>query len=225
MREEQGAGGEGSGLAEREPVAALRAGDEAAFVSLVAAHNRVMLRVALHYVGTRSVAEEVVQDTWLALLNGLDRFEQRSSLKTWLLRVLANIARTRAVRERRSVPMSALAVDGSGDGDGGPTVDPARFRDPDAEQWPRHWMSAPRDWRGRPELVSMARETLDVVRGALEVLPERQRMVVALRDVEGLSAEEVCAVMEVTPANQRVLLHRGRAHVRQALEHHLAGSR
>ena len=97
-----------------------------------------------------------MQDTWLALLNGLDRFEQRSSLKTWLLRVLANIARTRAVRERRSVPMSALAADGSGDGDGGPRVDPARFRDPDAEQWPRHWMSAPRDWRGRPELVSMA---------------------------------------------------------------------
>lgn len=207
---------------EQALVAALRRGDEAAFARLVELHTPSMLRLAGRYVRSRSVAEDVVQETWVALLEGLDRFEERATVKTWLFRVLLNIARTRAVRERRVVPMSALDGDG---GDDGPTVDPARFLPPDAAGWPRHWASTPYDWRDRPELVALSREMLETVRRALEGLPERQRTVVELRDVDGLSAEEVCAVLGLSGANQRVLLHRGRARIRQAIEDVLDGPR
>jgi RNA polymerase sigma-70 factor, ECF subfamily len=207
---------------ERALVAALRRGDEVAFARLVELHTPSMLRLARRYVRSRSVAEDVVQETWIALLEGLDRFEERATVKTWLFRVLLNIARTRAVREQRVVPMSALGADGDEEG---PTVDPTRFLPPDAVDWPRHWASTPYDWRDRPELVTLSRETMQTVRRALDALPERQRTVVELRDVDGLSAEEVCTVLGLSGANQRVLLHRGRARVRQALEDVLDGPR
>jgi RNA polymerase sigma-70 factor, ECF subfamily len=219
-------GGHVGSDAEQRLVAALRRGDESAFTALVDAHAAAMLRLARAYVPSRSVAEEVVQETWLALLEGLDRFEERSSVKTWLFRVVVNIAKTRAVRERRTTPFSALPqATGDEDGDNaGPLVDPARFLPPDHEQWPGHWAQPPQSWRDNPELSALSHEVLDEVGHALDGLSARQRATVLLRDVEGFSAEEVCDLLAISAANQRVLLHRGRAHVRQALEDYLAGS-
>jgi RNA polymerase sigma-70 factor (ECF subfamily) len=173
----------------------LRSGDEQAFVTLVERYQDPMLRLAASFVPSRAIAEEVVQETWLALLRGIDGFEGRSSLKTWLFRILVNQARTTGTREHRSVPMA----------DAGPAVDPARF---DATG---HWAAPPEQW-----LVTG--EDRKVIRAFIEGLPERQREVVMLRDVEGMSSEEVCAVLAVSEANQRVLLHRGRSRLRQLLE-------
>jgi RNA polymerase sigma-70 factor (ECF subfamily) len=194
----------------------LRAGDEAAFEELVRRHHPAMLRVARTYVRDRAVAEEVVQETWLAALAGLDRFEERSSLKTWLFRILANRARTRAVREARSLPFSALAA-AEADGDE-PAVDPDRFLDPHG---PSPWAAPPADWRGLPEERLLAGETLARVAAAIEALPPAQREVIRLRDVEGWSAPEVAEALEISDGNQRVLLHRARAKVRAALEDYL----
>lgn len=210
--------------AELRLVAELRAGSETAFASLVDAHSAAMLRVASAYVSSRAVAEEVVQDTWLALLEGLDRFEERSSVKTWLFRVLVNIAKTRSTRERRTVPFSALGGEDAAD-DEGPTLDPSRFLPADHERWPHHWAQPPTSWADHPELHNLSRETFEVVGGAVRLLPERQRATVVLRDVQGFSADEVCDLLGVSAANQRVLLHRGRARVRQALEDYLDGAR
>jgi RNA polymerase sigma-70 factor, ECF subfamily len=178
-----------------------------------------MLAVARGYVRGTAVAEEVVQEAWLGVLRGLDRFEERSSLKTWILRIVANTAMTRGVREARSVPFSAL-----GDGDDEPAVDPDRFQGPDGS-YPGHWAAgaAPSDWTQLPEDVLSARETFAVVTAAVAELPEAQRTVIALRDIHGYSSEEVCEALDVTAGNQRVLLHRARSHVRAALERHLDG--
>jgi RNA polymerase sigma-70 factor (ECF subfamily) len=194
----------------------LRAGDEAAFEELVRRHHAAMVRVASMYVRDRAVVEEVVQETWLAALAGLDRFEERSSLKTWLFRILANRARARAVREARSVPFSALAA-AEAEADQ-PAVDPDRFLDPDG---PSPWASPPADWRRLPEERLLARETLSRVVEAIESLPPAQREVIRLRDVEGWSAAEVAGALEISDGNQRVLLHRARAKVRAALEDYL----
>ena len=196
-------------------VARLRAGDEQAFEEIVTAFYPAMAAVARGYVRVRSVADEVVQEAWVGVLNGLDRFEGRSALRTWVLAIVANIARDRAVRESRSLPFASL-------GDGDPAVDPARFSAV-GEPYPGGWKSFPSDWRALPEARLLARETIDVVGRAIDALPEPQRVVITLRDVEGWSADEVCDALDLTPGNQRVLLHRARASVRTRLERHLDG--
>lgn len=196
-------------------VARLRDGDEEAFAEVVEALYPAMIAVARGYVRTRALAEDVVQEAWLGVLRGLDRFEGRSSFRTWALTIVANIARTRAVREARSVPFSAFEPDV-----GGPSVEPERFRGPD-DPYPGHWRSYPTDWRTLPEGKLLSDETLAVVRAAIGDLPDAQRAVITLRDVTGCSSEEVCAALGLTEGNQRVLLHRARAKVRARLEEHL----
>jgi RNA polymerase sigma-70 factor, ECF subfamily len=197
-------------------VEGLRAGDEAAFVELMRRYGASMLRVALLYVRSRAVAEEVVQDAWLAVFKGISRFEGRSSLKTWLFRILTNTAKTRAVREGRSIPFSALA----GDVEDGPSVDPDRFLGPE-ERFPGHWASPPSSWAGEPEERLVASETVDVIRAAIDKLPPAQALVITMRDIEGFSSEEVRNALEISETNQRVLLHRARTRVRRALEDYL----
>jgi RNA polymerase sigma-70 factor (ECF subfamily) len=197
-------------------VTRLRSGDASAFEEIVDGWSPAMLRLARSYVSTDASAEEVVQDTWLAVLKGLDGFEGRSALKTWVFRILTNVAKTRGVREHRVIPVSALgpAVD-----DDGPTVDVARFQGPDSAH-PGAWTDdgAPQRWEPSPETLVLSAEIRGLVEDALAKLPERQRRVVELRDVLGFDADEVCAALDVSPANQRVLLHRGRAKIRSALE-------
>jgi RNA polymerase sigma-70 factor, ECF subfamily len=191
----------------------LRAGDERAFEALVLRHQRVMLAVARQYVSTRAVAEEVVQEAWLGVLSGIGGFEGRSSLKTWILRICANRAKTRGERERRTVPFSSLAPED----EEGPAVDPDRFQGPDG-RYPGGWAAFPAAWQALPEERLLARETLGCVQAAIRVLPGRQQDVIVLRDVEGWSSEDVCEALEISEANQRVLLHRARSRVRAALE-------
>jgi RNA polymerase sigma-70 factor (ECF subfamily) len=202
---------------ERELLARLRDGEERAFDELVRRHHPTMLAVARMYVKTDAAAEEVVQDAWLGVLRGLDRFEGRSSLKTWIMRIVANIARTRGVKDARTVPFSALAIDGEE-----AAVNSERFRGPN-DAFPGHWRRYPMDWRDLPQEVLLSRETVEVVARAIDGLPSAQRTVIRMRDVDGWSADEVCAALELTPANQRVLLHRARSRVRSALEEHLNG--
>lgn len=191
----------------------LRAGDEAAFRDLVDQYHAPCLRVARVYVRSRADAEEVVQDAWLGVIKGLDGFEGRSSLKTWIMRIVANRARSRAVREARSVPFSDL----SGEGDEG--IDADRFRS-EGDAFPGHWTSYPRQWPALPDDAAAMGETLGVLRHALESLPAMQRMVFTLRDVEGWDAADTVNALELTEANQRVLLHRARTKLRAALERH-----
>ena len=202
---------------ESDLLARLRAGDERAFEALVARYYPTMLAVAQHHVKSRAVAEEVVQEAWLGVLKGLDRFEGRSSLKTWILRILVNTAKTRGVRESRIVPYSSLAPGGEE-----PAVEPERFRGA-GDPWPGHWQAFPGTWHRLPEETLSDGETLRVVIAAIEQLPPAQRMVIAMRDIQGCEAEEVCTLLEVSEANQRVLLHRARSKVRAALERHLDG--
>ncbi len=197
-------------------VAALRAGDEGAFAELIDAHGASLLRVAMSYVPSRAVAEEVVQETWLAVLSGLDSFEGRSSLKTWVFRILTNRAITRGTRERRTVPFSSLA----GPEEDGEAMDADRFLPASHDRWPGHWALGPTRWR-TPEEGLLAGETREVIVGAIDVLPSAQRAVITLRDIEGWPSAEVCEVLELSEGNQRVLLHRARARVRTAVEQHL----
>lgn len=202
---------------ERRIVEALRTGDEAAFAELVSAFGAAMLRVALMHVPSRAVAEETVQDAWLGALAGLDRFEGRCSLKTWVFSILVNKAKTRGAGERRTVAVSALA---DVEEDGEPSVDPALFNGP-GDRWHRYWSSAPIRFDELPEERLLAEETLGVAQAAIAALPDLQRTVITLRDVDGWDAGEVCAALELSPGNQRVLLHRARSKVRRALERHL----
>jgi RNA polymerase sigma-70 factor (ECF subfamily) len=199
-------------------LARLRVGDERAFADLVDRYQSALMSVALRYVGTRSVAEEVVQETWIGLLRGIDEFEGRSSLKTWIFRILVNTAMSRSRRERRCTPFSSLATPG----DDAP-VEADRFIDGAGERWHGHWAAAPSDWATVPEERLMATETLACVSRAIEALPPRQREVIVLRDVEGWSSEEVRETLVLTEANQRVLLHRARAKVRAVLEREFDG--
>jgi RNA polymerase sigma-70 factor (ECF subfamily) len=196
---------------EQAVVAALRAGDEAAFTELVRRHHGSMLRVALLYVSTRDTAAEVVQETWLGVLRGLDRFEGRSSLRTWIFRILTNTAKTRGVRDRRTVPFSAL-------GDEPDTAIDEWFMPADHPEWPGHWAVLPEPWPEDRLLGAEIRERLD---RAIDALPASQRAVITLRDVEGLGSAEVCNVLELTETNQRVLLHRARTRVRRELADYL----
>jgi RNA polymerase sigma-70 factor (ECF subfamily) len=193
-----------------------REGDEAAFATLVRRYSPMLMRLARMYVPTDALAEDVVQETWVAVLRGLERFEGRSSFKTWLFRILVNRAKTRGVREHRSIPFASVAgVEGEAEGEG-PTVDPSRFTSEGA------WTSAPADWRDDPEASLESEEALRIAREAIAQLPERQRIVITLRDLEGLSSDEVRNVLDVSETNQRVLLHRARAKVRKALEDWIA---
>jgi RNA polymerase sigma-70 factor, ECF subfamily len=196
-------------------VAQLRAGDEAAFRELLRRYGPSMLRVAMMYVSTRAVAEEVVQEAWLGVFKGLDRFEGRSSLKTWIFRILTNTAKTRGEREGRSVPFSSLAGDEHDE-----PVDADRFLGPD-HRWAGHWSSAPRSPREVPEERLLAGEARERIVAAIEALPENQRAVITLRDVDGFDAGEACDILGISEVNQRVLLHRARAKVRGALEEYL----
>lgn len=196
-------------------VEALRRGEEGAFAELISRYSSPLLRVAMTYTGSRAVAEEVVQETWLGVLHGLDRFEGRSSLKTWIFKILTNIAATRAARERRSVPFSALAVREAEDGE--PSVDADRFFPPDHDRWPGHWALGPTRWE-TPEAGLLGAEVRELMLREIHRLPPAQRTVIALRDIEGWSAEDVCGALEVSEGNQRVLLHRARSKVRAALE-------
>jgi RNA polymerase sigma-70 factor, ECF subfamily len=213
-----------SHVTESEPdddlVQALRRGDEVAFVALVSRYYSAMLSLALLYVPSYAVAEEVVQETWLAVLQGIDRFEGRSSLKTWMFHILVNIAKTRGQREERSVPLSSLA-DLDLDRDE-PAVEPERFLPPNHELWPHHWLHAPQSWDALPEEQFLSRETGMRIQQAIAGLPTMQREVIRLRDVEGWNAEEVCNTLELSETNQRVLLHRARSKVRASLEPYLA---
>jgi RNA polymerase sigma-70 factor, ECF subfamily len=202
-------------------VRALRERDEAAFATLAREHHSSLLRVAQVYVSSRAVAEEVVQETWIGVLNGLERFEGRSSLKTWIFRILTNIAKTRAQREGRTLPFSALQRP---DAVPEAAVEPDRFRPPDDPAWPGHWSSPPQEWNA-PEERLLGGEIRSVVEQAIEQLPPAQRAVISLRDVEGWPADDVCNALGVTETNQRVLLHRARSKVRRALEEYLSEAR
>jgi RNA polymerase sigma-70 factor (ECF subfamily) len=202
---------------ETELLARLRAGDERAFETLVERHYPTMLAVARHYVKTRAVAEEVVQDAWLGVLKGIDRFEGRASLRTWILRILVNTAKTRGAREARSVPFTSLAPEGDQS-----AVEPERFRGAD-DPFPGHWRAYPGNWHRLPDEALADRETLDVVLATIHQLPPPQRIVITMRDIQGCDPEEVCEALDVSEGNQRVLLHRARSKVRTALERHLDG--
>jgi RNA polymerase sigma-70 factor, ECF subfamily len=198
-------------------VEALRAGDEDAFVGLIRAHHSVVLRVAMAYVSSRAVAEEVVLETWLVVLNGLDRFHGRSPLKTWIVEVAANVARTRAQREGSRRPVASLV---SADARTEPSVDRERFFPADDPRFPGRWARAPLAWQ-IPEERLRQRETRDVITEAVERLPAAQRLVITLRDIEGWSADEAGRALALTEGDQRALLHRARCKVRAALERHL----
>jgi RNA polymerase sigma-70 factor (ECF subfamily) len=205
---------------ELQVVAALRRGDEAAFVELLNQHHGALVRLAMIYVGDRAVAEEVAQETWLGVLRGLDRFEGRSSLKTWIFRILTNRAKTRGEREGRTIPFSALVSAELETSD--PAVEPERFLPTDHPKWPGHWSSAPKSWDDDPAERLLSGEAGELIRQAVGQLPPSQRAVIILRDVEGFAAEEVCSLLAISEMNQRVLLHRARSKVRRALESYLS---
>ena len=187
----------------------IRACDERILADLVERWSGTMLRLALVHVDSRAVAEEVVQDAWLTVVRDIERFQGRSALRTWVLGIVVNLARARARAERRSIPVAL--------GPGEPVVDPARFNPPDAARWPDHWALGPTRWSG-PEDALIAAEAREVIVGAIAELTTPQREVLVLRDLEGVSSAETCNVLGLTDTNQRVLLHRARARVRDALE-------
>ena len=200
-------------------VDALRRGDEAAFADLVRRLHPSMVRVATSYVSSRAAAEEVAQDTWLAVIEQLDRFEERSSLRTWVFRILINQAKTRGIRDRRTTPFSSLSAADPGE----PAVAPDAFLD-EGHRWAGHWAQPVPHWQvpaDGPEEAVVAQELGEVVRAAVDALPPAQRAVVALRDGQALTSDEVCELLEIGAGNQRVLLHRGRSRVRAAVEDYL----
>ena len=201
-------------MSDAELIGALRAGDERAFEHLVERLHPSLVRVARLYVSSDAVAQEVAQETWLGVLNGLDRFEERSSLRTWIFRILANIAKTRGIREGRSVPFSAAG----GADDDEAAVDADRFIPADAERAPRHWAIPPAVWSTEPDERLLAGEVRTLIFRTIDTLPPNQRAAIVLRDVEGWSSDEVRNELGVGETNQRVLLHRARSKVRQALE-------
>src|SRR3954454_16196769 len=191
----------------------LKSGDQLGLADLGGAYRPGLMRVARMYVRDRAVAEEVVQDTWIAVLRGIDRFEGRSSLRTWIYRILMNTAKTRGQRESRSIPFSATG------GDDEASVDPDRFLGAD-HQWTGGWMLGPSEWQ-TPEEELLQGETREAILAAIEQLPDQQRAVITLRDVDGFPADEVSDALGISDGNQRVLLHRARSKVRTAIESYL----
>ena len=210
----------GQGGSDSEMLARLRAGDEQAFRQLVTRHDRAMRRLAMTFVATESVAAEVVQETWLAVIRGLADFEGRCALKTWIFRILVNRAQTRGARERRILPFSSL-VNGDSDSGDDACVDPDRFLPP-GTTFDGYWAVSPSRFFELPEERLLARETTHLVAEAINALPARQQQVIRLRDIEGWEAEDVCESLGLSAANQRVLLHRARSAVRAALESHFS---
>jgi RNA polymerase sigma-70 factor (ECF subfamily) len=197
---------------------ALRRRDEQAFAALVDRYHARLIRLASLFVANQAVAEEVAQETWIGVLQGIDRFEGRSSFRTWLFRILTNQARRRGQREARSMPFAAFSqADGD---DGEPAVAPERFL-PAGDEWAGHWVSYPRNWRETPEERFLSQETRALVQQAIDTLPLNQRLVITLRDVEGFPSAEVCNALAISETNQRVLLHRARSKVRAQLEQYL----
>jgi len=201
-----------------ELVLGLRGGVQSTFTLLLDAWSPGMLRTARAYVASTEAAEDVVQETWLAVIRGIDGFAGRSSLRTWVYRILINIAKTHGVKDSRTVAWSAL----SGDDDAGPTVDPSRFQSQD-QPYPGHWRRFPDAWPS-PESEVMWREARGMIDAVLADLPHRQRVVITLRDVEGYTSDEVCSILDITAGNQRILLHRARAVVRRRLEEYFSTS-
>ncbi|HTJ60115.1 MAG TPA: RNA polymerase sigma factor [Candidatus Saccharimonadales bacterium] len=201
-------------------LAALRCGDEDAFSALVDAHGAAMHRVALTFVRSSAVADEVVQEAWLGALRGLDRFEGRSALRTWLLAIVANIARTHAVREARAVPFSSLELARVAGSEHEPALPTDRFQGLDGRH-PGRWVSFPMPWSTDPDHALLSAETGKLIIDTIADLADGQRIVITLRDVEGWDSAEVCSVLEISETNQRVLLHRARSKVRAALERYL----
>jgi RNA polymerase sigma-70 factor (ECF subfamily) len=213
-------GGTGSaGDDDSRLIQGLRAGDEATFVELIDRYGPAMFKIARTIVHGRELAEDVVQETWLAVLRGIHRFEGRAALRTWIFRILVNTARTHGAREARTIPFSAFSSpderwEGAVPGD--------RFLRPDHPHWPGHWNQPPQAWSTDPETRYISNETMEVIRSALEKLSPNQRAVVALRDVLGCDADEVSSVLGLSRVNQRVLLHRARSRIRAALDEHLS---
>jgi RNA polymerase sigma-70 factor (ECF subfamily) len=205
---------------DQELIGRLRAGDEAAFAALIDQYQGSLLRMARSYTRDAALVEEIAQDTWIGLLESLNRFEGRASLKTWLFRIFMNVARARARKESRTVPFSALAADDAADPGRGQeeAVSSSRFAPTWLPRYGGHWISNPARWQELPEEQAISSETQRLIEGAIAGLPEMQRAVVTLRDVEGIDADEVCNLLGLTGTNQRVLLHRARAKVRRALE-------
>ena len=206
----------GPGSDDARLVEGLRRGKEEAFLALVRRHQHSMLRVASTFVSSAAVAEEVVQEAWLGVLHGLDGFQGRSSLRSWIFGILTNCARSRGVREARSAPFSSFT---SPDEDE-PAVDPSRFLGADHPRWPGHWASPPEQWA---EEKLATKETVEFVRQAIGGLPPAQKQVITLRDVEGWTSTETCEALGVSEANQRVLLHRARSKVRARVEQFMQG--
>jgi RNA polymerase sigma-70 factor (ECF subfamily) len=201
-------------------VVALRAGDEAAFVTLIERYHADMLRLAQLYLPDPALAEEIAHEAWLGILRDLDGFQARSSLRTWLFRRVLDGARARASGELRRIPVSAW--DDAGADHAVPTVEPERFRRP-GDQWPGGWVSFPPSWGEAPEQRLFSGEVRQLMREAIDHLPPAQREVVVLRDVQGWTAQEVCHVLDLSEAHQRLLLQRGRSRLRRELAHHVAG--
>ena len=207
------------GVEDERMIEALRRREERAFAALVDGYHESLLRFARAYVPSHELAEEAVQETWIAVLHGIDRFEGRSSLKTWLFRILMNRARSLVRREERYVSFAAQFDTAREPGE--PAVDPGRFFGGQHPTLPGHWSDPPRQWTWDPETEMLTREVLERVERAIADLPPSQREVITLRDIEGWSASEVCNVLEITETNQRVLLHRARSRVRNELEQYL----
>ena len=204
-------------LSDEAIVAALRAGDERAFGELFQRHCPAMKRVARSYVQCDAVAEEIVQETWLAIITGIDRFEGRCAFGTWMFSILINQAKTHNARESRSRPFCSISPSGTDE----TAVDADRFQKDD-DAWPGHWATPPRPWQ-KPDRRVLSLEARAHLKDALTQLPDRQRLVVALRDVDGLSSAEVCGLLGLSRENERVLLHRGRSRLRAALEGYIDG--
>ena len=205
---------------EQQLLIALRRRDEQAFTALVDRYHVRLVRLASLFVANQAVAEEVAQETWIGVLQGIDRFEGRSSFRTWLFRILTNQAKRRGQREARSIPFAAFSQDDADDFE--QAVAPERFL-PAGHEWAGHWVSYPQNWREMPEEEFLYRETRALVQQAIDALPRNQRLVITLRDVEGFPSAEVCNALAISETHQRVLLHRARSKVRGQLERYLEG--
>ena len=210
---------EGARMDEGHLIEQLRNRDEAAFTALLDRYHASLIRVALAHVSDHSVAEEVVQETWVAVLEGIDRFEGRSSLKTWIFKILRNKAKTRGVRERRHMSVSPLDLN---DGNDEPAVEPSQFRS--TGHWADYWDANPQSWNeATPEKGLLTKECAAYLQQAIAQLPANLQQVLVMRDVEGLSSKDVCDMLSLSEANQRVLLHRARSRVRRALDQYMTG--